>query len=136
MSNQTGPTDHETKPNTDEAVEFLKSRDARGPRHLCAIVPDGKLVAKTFDSPEIDKLSEFIVRHQARSNLYVHVNPLVRTVRARKAKKADVAVVEWLHIDIDDTDGLEQLRAFALPPTATVFSGGGYNAYWKLAPPL
>ena len=39
-------------------------------------------------------------------------------------------------MDIDDTEALDRLRAFVPSPTAVVASGGGYNAYWKLAEPL
>ena len=78
---------------------------------------------------------------------------------AKKAKATDVAALTYLHVDIDprkwSADVMvdkaayldeERLRIQSLlrdgrpagipKPTAIVFSGGGYQAFWKLVEPL
>jgi virulence-associated protein E/DNA primase RepB-like protein len=120
---------------TNEAVEFLRSRDPGGPWHLVSIVPDGPLSARTFNPEQLVELCEFIEARQERENLYVHVNPIREGVSNAKASKGDIAHAAWVHIDIDEVAAAPRLAEFAIPPTAVVFSGGGYNAYWKLADP-
>lgn len=119
-----------------EAIAFLQGLHNAGDWHLTAITPDGPVINRSFDPDESGAAAEFIRAHSGRRNLYVHVNRLKLRVRDRKAKKEDVALAEYVHVDIDDPAALSWLREFHLPPTAVVASGGGYNAYWKLAKPL
>jgi len=126
------PTDIQSETALDEAIGFLRRRDPTGPWHICTIVPDGKITCRTFSPEEEEALSRFLEERNGRENCYVHVNPLRSGKRNVKAKKDDVDCAAWLHVDIDDVEGLDRLRLFSLPPTAVVFSGGGYNAYWRL----
>lgn len=49
--------------------------------------------------------------------------------------KSDVVRAGFLHVDVDDLDALDAIKRFAPRPTAVVFSGGGYQAFWKLSEP-
>ena len=73
----------------------------------------------------------------AKLNLYWSPNP-VRSHINKKPAKADIAAMRYAHLDVDDPsdETLARLREYPLPPTTIVFSGGGYNAYWKLAKPV
>jgi hypothetical protein len=78
-------------------------------------------------------------------NLYFAVNPS-REPADRKAEKTDIAVMEYLHVDVDPRAGenipaeqariFETFRRFRPKPTCVIFSGGGYQAFWKLMTPL
>lgn len=116
----------------DEAVAFLAARSPSGPWHLCAIVPDGALTARTFFAEDIGEMRAFISSRNGRANLYVHVNPLKDGRQDVKATKDDVPFASWAHVDIDDLDALDRVTSFLPPPTVVVCSGGGYNLYWAL----
>lgn len=124
------------KGDTDAAVGFLLDFCKDGPWHLCAIVPDGAITAQTFEVQSIREMRDFIENRQGRENLYFHVNTVKNDLKDKKAKKSDIARIDYLHADIDDPDGLDRLLNFKIKPTAIVFSGGGYNAYWKLNAPI
>jgi hypothetical protein len=119
--------------NTDEAVAFLDNMFPGQRRHLVAIAPRGDgLEAETFATHDDDDMRRWIDERQGEDNLYFHVNSLTPTVANKKASKADVDYGLFVHVDIDDVDALPRLRDFSPSPTAIVFSGGGYHAYWKL----
>jgi hypothetical protein len=124
-------------PDTGEAILFLETFHAGGPWHLAAIGEGGGFEARTFDPGRRDEMRRWIDVRQGTVNLYFHVNELRLEFRDSKASKDDVATVTYMHVDIDDDDPavLEQLTDFTLPPTAVVFSGGGYHAYWRLNEP-
>lgn len=132
-------------------LEFLKAFHPEGPWCLTAIDPEGKAGAltSTYLPEEQAQSAAFTNRWNGKRNLYFSVNPL-RVAMSKKAKATDIAALAYLHVDIDpraneDLDG-ERTRIEALltsnlpegvpPPTAIVFSGGGYQAFWKLAEPL
>ena len=117
-------------------MAFLQGLHNAGDWHLTAITPDGPVINRSFGPGENAAAADFIRAQSGRRNLYVHVNRLRPDMRDRKARKQDVAVAKYVHVDIDDITALSRLREFHLPPTAVVASGGGYNAYWKLAEPL
>jgi hypothetical protein len=69
----------------------------------------------------------------------------------KKADREDIAAVIALHVDIDprkgtDLEGEQQrilgllttrLKSLNVPvPTFVTFSGGGYQAFWKLETPV
>ena len=130
------PTGEQIKAGTGEAMAFLSGFCPNGPWHLCAIEPDGPLTARTFMQDDVERMRASIDEWQGKANVYVHVNTLRDGVSNAKAKKTDVASVRFAHVDIDDADGLSRLVDFALPPTAIVFSGGGFNAYWLFSEPI
>jgi hypothetical protein len=80
------------------ALEFLKKLRPRGPWVLTAIKPDGP--AMTITAHRKDEVHDFIAKHDGRNNLYYSVNPTKAAV-TRKATKADIAAVEFIHADLD-----------------------------------
>jgi hypothetical protein len=119
-----------------EALDFLRRVvPPVGGFNIVAIDPDREqIVACAFTADTIEQAPAWIdERQRERKNIYWSVNPL-RSSLNKKAEKKDVAAMAWLHVDIDDTshDVLERLRASRPAPTFVVFSGGGYQAFWKL----
>ena len=129
------------------AVEFLSNFHPGGPWVLTAIANDKKFIqTRTFLGEE--NPTEWIEGHsKAKRNIYFHVNvPVGRLIN--KAAATDIARVTWLHVDVDPDAG-EDLNAErdriltnltkhqGLPePTLIVFSGGGFQAFWKLQTPI
>jgi len=95
----------------------------------------------TGHSYTIDKLSDagvFIERHAVLNhNLYWTPNAVGGVVN-KKPLKTDISAMRYVHVDIDDPSeaALAKLRAYVPAPTMIVFSGGGYNVYWRLAEPI
>lgn len=131
--------------NTSAAVAFLKALRPEGPWVLTSIVPDGRTTTQTFTTAQEKGLVEWIEARQGKENVYYTLNATLRTL-ASKAKKADIAAAEYLHVDIDPRAGeplqAERERALRLlteanpPPTAIIDSGGGYQALWRLKEPF
>lgn len=138
----------ELAPDTALAAEFLK-RWGTGPWPLCAFHEQSSNNAfKTFTSKNIGDLPAWIEQQNAAErNVYFHVNT-VSPPKYGKAEKTDVVRMEWLHVDVDPRKGkdikAEQQRILAelqkndlLPPASVItFSGGGYQAFWRLAEPI
>lgn len=120
---------------TQQAVTFLTSFHPNRDLHCVGIAPDGSVVAKSAGPEQIDGLAAWINAQQGRYNIYFTVNGLRPSFNGGKAKKADVVIAYALHVDIDSLDGLERLLSFPIRPSAIVFSGGGYQAFWMLAEP-
>lgn len=128
-------------------ADFLNKFRPGGPFVLTSIVPDGKTETRTFtDSKEAEA---WALRQNETKNVYFHVNR-TRGPLTAKAKKEDIAAVEYLHVDIDPRTGedFEQERARILrlltaelpkgvpAPSLVIDSGGGFQAFWRLAEPL
>jgi len=122
-------------PSPEDAVEFLIEMQRDGRHHISVIFPEGKrkFFARTFENDAKDEMRRFIAEMIGRANLYFHVNPLKPEIRDNKAKKTDVAGAAYLYVDIDDPDAFDRIAAFPIRPTAVVFSGGGFNVYWRLS---
>ncbi|HSI40007.1 MAG TPA: VapE domain-containing protein [Xanthobacteraceae bacterium] len=120
---------------TQEAMEFLTAYYRGRDFHCVGIAPDGGVIAKSAGPDDVDALAEWIQSQQGRYNIYFAVNGLRPGVRNRKAKKADIAEANALHVDIDHGDGLDRVQKFSIPPTVVLFSGGGYQAFWLLKEP-
>jgi len=130
------------------ALDFLRRWRPGGPWVLTAIPPDRRAIhTRTFRQADAEALKAWIEEH-ASHNVYFHVNPVLHDLDC-KAQREDVAALAWLHVDIDPRAGedlaQEQERALRLlreppgdvpPPTAIVFSGGGYQGFWRLADPF
>lgn len=132
-----------------EIADFLTRFRAGGPWLLTAIVPDGMTSTRTFtdaDAAERWALDE----NAAGKNLYFSVNQTTRALD-KKATKADIARVEFLHVDLDPRAGEDlasererirkrlngSLAADGIPPPSFIIdSGGGYQAFWRLAEPI
>ena len=121
-------------PRTEDAIAFLEAFHPSKPRHLAAILDD-YVVGQTFT--ERDPMRRWIDGHQGRHNIYFHVNSLTGAPKKPQAVKNEVAAALYLHADIDDASDatLTRLRSYTPPPTAIVFSGGGYQAFWELTEP-
>ena len=136
----------EVKGDTDAALDFLRRFSPEYTLVLTAIAPDGKIDGDTFHPDEFDTSGrEFIEKYNGKSNLYFGVNPVRQKVNP-KAKKSDIHSLCWLHVDVDPEPGksieeeqeriLNRLKKYQPHPTAIIFSGGGYQAFWKLKKPV
>lgn len=146
-------TEAQMQPNKDKkayaAVKFLKQYNPNGWHVLTAIGLNRKIETCAFSVDEEDKMVRWIVERNGKMNLYFHVNSTIVKLNKR-AKREDIKNVEWLHVDIDPdpNEDIEQERERILdmltdklpanipPPTFIVFSGGGYQAFWKLKTPI
>lgn len=133
------------------ALAFLLAFEPEGPWCLTSIHPDKKaLETKTFKSTQIEDLKRWIEFHNGHDNMYFHVNPVIGML-TQKATREQIAAVNYLHVDVDpkkgaDIEGEQQrilgllttgLKKMQLPvPTFVIFSGGGYQAFWKLDEPI
>lgn len=132
------------------AISFLKKWNPKGPWVLTAIQIDKKaIVTKTFGPNSTKSLTKWLEEYNGTRNIYFHVNSTIKDMNI-KAHKEDVKSGDWLHIDIDPEEGHdiqdEQERALSLltnklpkgisEPTVIIFSGGGYQGFWKLKEPV
>ena len=139
------------RPRYTDSVAFLKRWKPEGPWVLSAIQHGKKrtLTTATFELDEIDKLKAWLTKHGKSENIYFSVNP-TRYPVFKKAERADIAKLAWLHVDVDPRAGEdlaeEQARILRLfkedlpegipEPTCVVFSGGGYQGFWALTDPM
>ncbi len=124
-------------PDSGQALAFLHAVfDENVTRHLVAISEDGKLVVvRSFKSTNPIAICAWIDERQGKFNLYYSVNELKPGVVNRKATKDDISRAFYIHVDVDDAGALDRIRKFLPEPTVVVFSGGGYQAFWKLREP-
>lgn len=136
-------------PRYDQSIEFLHFWSPEGPWVLTAILVERKgIKTRTFHPGDEDAIVEWLQEVGEECNLYFHVNPVIRPVE-KKATREDIRGLAWLHVDIDPRAGEdideERERALRLlreppgdipPPTAIVFSGGGYQGFWRLSEEL
>lgn len=123
------------KHNTDEAVSFIALMFQERPVTLVAITTEGNVKAKTFRANDGPGIERWVERWQGKGNVYFQVNELREGFVDKKAKKGDVVLARYLHVDIDDEDALDRIVAFAPPPTVVVFSGGGFQLFYRLREP-
>lgn len=138
-------------PDYKASIDFLQRWVKGGPWVLVAIDPNKKgLEAGTFSGNDLPGLTAWLEEWGTRKkyNLYFTVNPCVRALKTKPSRE-HIAALSWLHVDLDPRAGedldaerariLELLRdpeAKGIPkPTALVFSGGGYQAFWRLRDP-
>lgn len=129
-------------------TEFLKAWRPEGPWLLCTIHPDRKeFKAKAFT--DLGEAEHWIEERNGKVNLYFLVNSVIHATDTKPARE-NIASMDWLHVDIDPRAGEDlkteqgrilgrltnQLPKAVPPPTCIVFSGGGYQAYWKLDEPV
>jgi predicted P-loop ATPase len=137
--------DREGRADAMTTTEFLQAFHPGGPWVLTAITPDRKSIKTvTFGPSTQSAAEEWIAEGDGKANLYFNVN-LVRQPITKKATREDISIVPWLHVDIDARAGeplpdeLERIRVLledncpVPPPTFIVFSGGGFQAFWKLS---
>ena len=128
------------------AVTFLEKLRPGGPGVLTAIVPDSPGPPDTVTVYTADQVETFIRDHNGKAGLYYSVNP-TRTPLSKKAKKTDIAAIEYALADLDPADGetpeaakaryLAQLNdsflsTFEPRPTMGLDSGNGIQCLWRL----
>jgi hypothetical protein len=140
------------QPSNPLAIEFLKRAYPDGPWLLTAIRLDRKAIdTRTFRPGEAGEkaLLAWLHLYNGERNIYWSVNPPIRDL-TKKAERGDISAVHYIHVDIDPRAGeelaAERERCAALfgenlpegvpLPTAVIFSGGGYQGFWKLETPI
>jgi hypothetical protein len=138
-------------PNYQASIDFLQQWCKGGPWVLVAIDPNKKgLEGDTFSGNNLEGLRAWLEEWgtKKRYNIYFTVNPCVRALKTKPSRE-HIASLSWLHVDLDPRAGedldAERKRIVALlsdptakglpKPTALVFSGGGYQAFWRLREP-
>ena len=134
------------QPDTEAAIKFLQKFEPEGPWVLTAIPPHRKgIQTHTFYPHSTHLLREWLAVRNGFVNLYFHVNRPLRDLD-KKAEREDIKEVRWLHVDVDPRAGEfveeEQRRILAImtekrptdipSPTVIIFSGGGFQAFWRL----
>lgn len=141
------PTD--MRPDIDAAISFLEWYRPGGFWVSTSISPGGgPTLTMSFKDEDEATLRRWLGNQiEDGRNVYFHVNRTMRMLDS-KAEKADMASMDWFHVDVDPDPGedlrSEQKRILAmlqahesLPrPSLIVFSGGGYQAFWRLAKPI
>lgn len=137
-------------PNYEASWDFLQRLHRGRPVCLTCISLDKKqLPTETFGSNEKGKFLAWIAAAaEMPANCYYSLaEPLARFTK--KMERTDCKAVHYLHVDLDpragEDLGAEQTRILNLlrnppaplpPPSAIIFSGGGYQGLWVLAAPL
>lgn len=138
------------RPDIPAAIDFLRRFAPNGPWVLSAIGgADKRVPTETFAPACANSAAGWIANRQAEQrNVYFLVGEPFRPLR-KKADKGDMARSRWLWVDADAREDLDwrsdvavqdemdairaRLEAFALAPHVVGFSGGGFQAFWRLA---
>lgn len=130
------------------SLTFLRQFHPNGLWVLTAIKVDRKgIETVTFTPEQVSEAEAWIKKRNGKANLYFSVNLPGRPL-TKKATRDDITNVQWLHVDIDARAGeplddeLKRIKHLVQhmpepipPPTVVVFSGGGYQAFWRLDQP-
>lgn len=130
------------------AIAFLRLLYPTGPWVLTSIEIDRQGIAtQTFHPDSVSQAIDFIERWPGR-NLYYSLNRPTHDLTSKAARET-LAAVHYLHVDVDPRIGedlqkereriakLVEAPPNNIPrPTAVVYSGGGYNAIWRLDQPI
>lgn len=138
------------EPDYKASKAFLDQWLPGGPWVLVAIDPNKKgIEADTFSVGVNDtkQLNDWLTEQGTtkRRNIYFTVNQCDRPLKTKPSRE-HIAALSWLHIDLDPRAGedldeereriltlLQDPTPLGVPkPTAIVFSGGGYQAFWRL----
>ena len=135
---------------TKKALEFLRRWKFGGPWVLTSISTDRKgITTTTFTKDQAKEMEAWLEKYNGERNIYFTVNEVNRRLDTKPTKE-DIKSAHWLHLDIDPAEGqdIEDERERVLSmltdklpkgipqPTAIIFSGGGYQGFWKLATPV
>lgn len=138
------------QPDNAAALAFLRLWSPEGPWILTCISLDKKgIETRTFRPESEADLTAWLEQHNGRRNVYFQVNPAIDET-AKKSKRENVAALAWLHVDVDPRAGEnleseherilglfgERLPEGVPAPTCVVFSGGGYQGFWRLREPM
>ena len=141
-------------PDAEKAARFLRWLSPNGPHRVETIASEGKapLGERTFRDNQAAELTQYVSAQNARDarrNIYFLPNA---AYLSGDRKKGNVRAAGYLHVDLDAKDypgtedeQLEEIIALLLDPnrrpkgipqpTAVCFTGGGYQAFWKLVRP-
>lgn len=124
--------------------EFLSTIHPDDVWVLTAITGDGDITTESFLPEETTRLETWLDLNSGR-NIYYSLNPTRFRKVTTKLTKEGIRGVKFLHVDIDPEKGedleeaqarIEKLLATPpegiVPPSLVVFSGGGYQAMWRL----
>lgn len=137
---------------THAGLEFLRWLYPSGPWMLTAIDQNQQEPTRTRTfrpGAEHLLLSWIEDQNKAHWNIYYSVNRPVRDMD-KKANREDIAEMGFLHVDVDPRAGekledeIDRIRglfttklpATLPPPSAIIYSGGGFNALWRLQEPV
>jgi hypothetical protein len=134
-----------------DPVGALKVIHPQGPWSLVAF-EEGKRVSATFQIDQEAEARQWVTLRNGKFNLYFYSNRLKANFAGAKASRADVAEILYLQADLDIKDSVDWLDPIAVgqrkselltklltyynPPTIVWFTGGGYQALWKLRGPV
>lgn len=129
------------------SIDFLKRFHPNRPWILTAIAPDRKGIETRAFTDEA-AAAAWIAENDGKRNVYFSVGEVIEA-EDKKAERENIEAVHWLHVDIDagpgdllaELDRIKKLVTTQLPagvpkPTCVVFSGGGYQAFWRLKEPV
>jgi hypothetical protein len=126
---------------TAAAVDFLRNWHGSHPATVVTITFHGKTTRRDFEPGDDAALGAFIDTAQGRANVYFVPND-AKPGGSKPPNKEEMRAGRTLHLDADlkDMGGdrepvLAKLRALQPPPSAIWFSGGGFQAAWRLAEP-
>ena len=147
-------TCQQPKPAPEATIAFLRNAFGDNPVTITAILSDpnnrpkiwpkhsGKTLTRTLKSEE--EIKKWVTgATRSAINLYFTANRLEGT-HGKKPLKIDIKGAIWLYCDCDPRPGydvaeeqeriLNEIRNHPIPPTVVVFTGGGYQCLWRLAP--
>ena len=136
----------EVTPNYTASTDFLRWAHPNGPWVLVAIKLDKSgIETATFGPGVVYDMVSWLHEKGEDCNLYWTVNSVLRPMDSKPGRK-DIKSLDFLHVDLDPRNGYdledeqeaiqERLDAFEPPPSAIIYSGGGYQAFWRLQDPL
>lgn len=137
---------------TDVGLRFLRWLYPQGPWVMTAIYQDQDRPTRTdtFRPGDEERYDRWLsLNNTSQYNVYYHVNRVTHDV-VKKAEREDIAAMTFLHVDVDPRTGepldtektrIESIFRDKLPsgipkPSGVVYSGGGYNALWRLQEPV
>lgn len=128
----------------DRAVIFSFLASIGEDVHLCSIVLDGgRCTGRWFGDDVLEATDWALAESVAGRNVYWTTNRVAEYCN-KKPGKADIVSARFAHIDIDPPkaggalDKLQtqaELLSLLAPPTLIIDSGGGLQAFWRLAGP-
>lgn len=138
-----GEANSDLAPDPVQIKAFLRSA-ANGSLQLASIHPleEGRVPTQLVKG-DLEAAVTWIIRENARRNIYYQPNPVVAGLN-KKAGKADITAAVCTQVDIDPPkDGTQfnaeavraRLLALSVPPSSINFTGGGVQAVWRLDVP-